>query len=315
MKMCKLIVMVGPAASGKSFYARKYAEAHDAKVISSDAIRKELWGDESNQQNPQTVFAHMYERTLAVLLDGETAIYDATNLSSKRRIALLRRLRQDLGKNRTLIADAVVCVEPIEVILERNKNRSRFVPEDVIMKQIKSFSCPYYHEGFDYIQVWTLTRPTDCSDYILDTINSLLANPHDNPHHPNTIGEHCIAVSQLAMEYVKRFGNKDPYYAYLVGRAGLFHDIGKGYCKTYDSDGIAHYYGHDGVSAYISLLASLTMFSNQESLLIAWAISNHMRHYSYQSEEQFQSWLKTLSHDQSTILHILMLADSADALP
>ena len=313
--MNKLIVMVGPAASGKSTYARKYANTYDGEIISSDAIRKELWGDESDQRNPQTVFNHMYERTLAVLLNGKTAIYDATNLSSKRRVALLRRLRQDLGKNRTLTAEAAICVEPIEVILERNRNRSRFVPEDVIMKQIKSFSCPYYNEGFDHIVLHTNSTNMECSDYILDTINSLLVNPHDNPHHPNTIGEHCIAVSDLAMQYVKQYGNHDSHYAYLAGRAGLLHDIGKGYCKTYDSEGIAHYYGHDGVSAYISLLANMTLFSLQEILLIAWTISNHMRYYSYQSKEQFQDWLHGLPSEQESLLHILMLADSADALP
>lgn len=45
--MNKLYVMVGLPASGKSTIAAEYVEQHDAVLVSSDAIRAEIYGDEN----------------------------------------------------------------------------------------------------------------------------------------------------------------------------------------------------------------------------------------------------------------------------
>lgn len=41
-----LIVMCGLAGSGKSTLAKKIADEKDAEIISSDELRKEMFGDE-----------------------------------------------------------------------------------------------------------------------------------------------------------------------------------------------------------------------------------------------------------------------------
>lgn len=43
--MLEFIMMIGPAASGKSTIANNFSNKY--KVISSDRLRKELYGDES----------------------------------------------------------------------------------------------------------------------------------------------------------------------------------------------------------------------------------------------------------------------------
>lgn len=58
-----------------------------------------------------------------------------------------------------------------------------------------------------------------------------------NPYHIYTVYDHIA--------YAVSYGEKD-----LVTKlALLFHDISKPHCGTYDSDGVAHYYGHGAVSA------------------------------------------------------------------
>ena len=73
--------MIGIPGSGKTEMANKLAAQYGAAVFSSDNIRKELTGNESDQTVNDKVFKTMFERTCATLNDGVSAIYDATNLS------------------------------------------------------------------------------------------------------------------------------------------------------------------------------------------------------------------------------------------
>ena len=77
-----MTMMVGLAASGKSTYAKKLANDTDAIILSSDAIRWELFGDETDQEHNQQVFQELHERAKECLCDGRNVIYDATNISS-----------------------------------------------------------------------------------------------------------------------------------------------------------------------------------------------------------------------------------------
>ena len=82
-----LIVLVGLPGSGKSSYAEQFKAVDDAictgvtVIHSSDAIRKELFGDESSQEDNARVFDLMRKRTTEDLKAGKTVIYDATNVT------------------------------------------------------------------------------------------------------------------------------------------------------------------------------------------------------------------------------------------
>ena len=74
------IWMIGLSGSGKSTVAEEYAKKYDAKIISSDKIREELYGDENIQGDPNDVFRIVHERIFDLLKSGFSIIYDATNL-------------------------------------------------------------------------------------------------------------------------------------------------------------------------------------------------------------------------------------------
>lgn len=52
-------------------------------------------------------------------------------------------------------------------------------------------------------------------------------------------------------------------YSVLV--ATKYHDMGKLYTQTFDEDGVAHYYGHENIGAYMMLVYEV---ANQHSLFV-----------------------------------------------
>ena len=88
--MSSFIMMIGLPGSGKSTIAQAYSEGYGYEVVSSDAIREELYGDAAIQGDPQKVFKVFHQRIEEVLKAGNNCIADATNLKRKNRISMLR---------------------------------------------------------------------------------------------------------------------------------------------------------------------------------------------------------------------------------
>lgn len=77
-----LYTLVGLPACGKSTYCMNN---NDCVIISTDAIRKELYGDESAQTNNAKVYHIAHERIALALASGKNVIFDATNINKKAR--------------------------------------------------------------------------------------------------------------------------------------------------------------------------------------------------------------------------------------
>ena len=80
--MADFYMYIGLPGSGKSTIA---AAQKGETIISSDAIRGELYGDENIFGKRDEVFGLMLRRTREALLRGETVCYDATNLARGRK--------------------------------------------------------------------------------------------------------------------------------------------------------------------------------------------------------------------------------------
>ena len=271
--MPTMVMMVGISGSGKSYFARNVAGVintfgGNAKIFSSDDIRKEVYGDIYDQTHNQEVFQILHKRIKEFLRqsDDAFAIYDATNLSSKRRVAFLK----ELNKIDYLKKICVVIVTPIEKCIERQKGRELEVPINSIKRQYKSFSCPYWYEGWDDIIIH--------NDFLPIHLNVLLELCHfsqDNPHHKLYCDEHMKKAEELALSKTKDEA---------VILACKYHDLGKSYTKTYlDVHGnftdVAHYYGHQNVSSYLVLQSTLVDTDLQLALKVAKLVELHMEFY------------------------------------
>ena len=139
--MNKLYTMVGIPGSGKSTIANQIP---NAVVISSDAIRKELYGAEEIQGNGKQVFDLAYKRIGEELAKGNDVVFDATNLTPKARKAVFRFSAEHI---------AVYVATGLDECLKRNAARERKVPENVIYRMRDNFIYPRKTEGFKTIIV------------------------------------------------------------------------------------------------------------------------------------------------------------------
>ena len=148
--MQKFLMTIGLPGSGKSTYSEELINSIDTTwiIVSSDSIRETVFGDVNNQSHNGEVFNIMFNRTKKGLKEGHSVYYDATNLSSKRRIGLIKELKKIAGD---FEINCILFAPSFEVCLERNMNRDRVVPEYAMKRMFKSFEPPHKSEGWDNI--------------------------------------------------------------------------------------------------------------------------------------------------------------------
>ena len=253
-----LVFLCGIPGSGKTTYAKKYVEEHSNTIhISSDEIRAELWGSEATQGDNNEVFSLMQSRAIEALNNGQSVVYDATNITRKDRSYIIALCPKFVK------IECHIIWAPIETCIERDAARERTVGKAVIDKMLKRFQAPFFDEGLDEIKV-VLPNTIDADKY-WDKCFEAMDVPHDNPHHTLNILDHCGAAMEHALN------NK---YGWDIVFAAIAHDIGKPYVKAFvDGKGnpceTAHYYQHNCVGAWIS-------YGLEYSPLTAWLISVHM---------------------------------------
>lgn len=271
-------MMIGLPGSGKSYTAKSISEYYDYEIFSSDKIREEIFGDEFVQGDNSIVFSTLHERISSALMDGKDSIYDATNLSQKKRMAFLNYLK---SKKIVCHKTAVLIWRPFEECLEANNKRNRVVPECVMNKMYGEFHTPMEFEGWDSVRIIYNTQRHAVD--LVELVNSLKGFSQDNPNHALTLGKHM----EQAFSYAKKGG-----YPLEVQLAAFFHDIGKEKTKTfYDCRGnlgeIAHYYRHENISAYD--IFDLRLEDTGKMFLVSSLICNHMIPYSGISEKKMES--------------------------
>lgn len=94
--MPTLNVLIGLPGCGKSYYANNFSTSEKVKIVSSDSVRKELYGSEEIQGDAREVFSLMFDRSKEYLSTGYDVIYDATNINMKKRYILIHNLRMQI---------------------------------------------------------------------------------------------------------------------------------------------------------------------------------------------------------------------------
>lgn len=297
-----LYMMVGIAGSGKSYVAAQIG----APVVSSDAIRAEMYGDESIQGDANRVFNEVHRRIKEYLANGESVTYDATNLSAKRRKAFLNQIGDKA------YAVAVVVATDIDIILEQNRRRERHVPEDVIMRMYRQFQFPDCSEGFSNIIIYT-------HPYNKSTVESEMAKTinfnQDNPHHTETLDIHMSKAGDYALTYITRNTTINPVDMALIYFAASVHDIGKPDTKTFYKpngcrDDKAHYYNHENVGAY----KLACMHDHKGFDIVSWEkiihlVQHHMDGYSYKGDTDYKGFGVAYGPDMMLAAQIIHMCD------
>ena len=140
-----LFMLIGLPASGKSTFA-KTLENESTIILSSDKIREEVLGSESDQSNNKLVFKVLYEKLRKALAGGKNVVLDATNITKKNRAQALKAI-EDIDA----IKYAIVLKTNPETCFIFDEQRERHVSKEIIEKYAKIFEYPSIDEGFDKI--------------------------------------------------------------------------------------------------------------------------------------------------------------------
>jgi protein phosphatase len=145
-----LVVLVGAAGSGKSTLASRWFAPDE--IISSDALRAAVSGNEADQTASRVAFRILHRTIERRLAQGEMTVVDATNVKAEYRRPLLARARAAATPVVAIVLDL-----PPAVVLARNAARAaRVVDEAVVERHLAAVRGTVdggrlAAEGFDHV--------------------------------------------------------------------------------------------------------------------------------------------------------------------
>ena len=297
--MVKFFMLVGLPGSGKTSWANEMVDKRDWLLhLSSDEIREELFGDESIQEDSNKVFELMNLRAREALKNGVDVIYDATNLSRKRRKGIIQQMPKAFD-GEDISFESVYFATPYYRCLLNNSKRDRKVPKEVFFDMYKRLEIPVLNEGFSvnstifqtpskenwYAQsVKELIESEEIpehdilfetlGDYVHEDFYVIFDMPQDSTYHPFSISRHTYHVYEAMRE--TKYG-KD----FNMLMAALLHDVGKGMAKTFknykgDIKRYASFYNHERISSQIAYEVYQAL-QNFDVELVSMLCQFHMR--------------------------------------
>ena len=296
MGIPNFIMLVGLVGSGKSTKAKELAIEYNAEIFSSDALREELFGDINDQKHNQELFIELRRRIKDCLRSGKSVVMDACNINYKKRMAFLAEL-----KNIQCAKICVLMATPYEECWQRNSKRDRKVPGYVMKRMYFSFNIPYWHEGWDDIQIIYADGAKGKYGSVCDWVNSVMDYNQNNSHHSLTLGEHCLKT----FEYL----DKRPVKFWEIKTAALIHDCGKTKSATYinnkgEQTDECHYYSHQYCGSYDSLFFSGIDRHLYVAVLIMWHMTPYMAwRQSEKAKDRDKRILGKLLFDDICLLH------------
>jgi protein phosphatase len=124
-----LVLLVGAAGSGKSTLAARLFAPDE--IVSSDALRAVVAGDEADQRASAVAFRILHRTLDRRLADGLLTVVDATNANAAHRWPITRR-----AAVAGMPMVAIVLDLPPDVVHAQNARRARIVDPDVIDRQL-----------------------------------------------------------------------------------------------------------------------------------------------------------------------------------
>jgi protein phosphatase len=132
-----LVILVGPPASGKSTWGKKFAAENNLAYVSTDAIRAELGKGEADQSVSAQAFATARARVSAALGSGKSAMIDATSVTRKARKDWI-----NLGRGHGAYIIAVAFEVPRAELLRRDAERERHVGPEIVDRFLNKYERP-----------------------------------------------------------------------------------------------------------------------------------------------------------------------------
>ncbi len=163
-----LVLLVGAAGSGKSTFAARHFAPDE--VLSSDAYRALVSGDEANQSVSRIAFSILDRELERRMRAGLLTVVDATNADRRHRARLMVR-----AEAAGVPAVAIVLALPASVVLARNAARARRVDEEVVRSHLARIDEGLRPGGLateGYAAVWVARTPEEVDAVTLERVSS-----------------------------------------------------------------------------------------------------------------------------------------------
>ena len=144
----RLIIVIGPAGSGKTTYYKKYHTHHKKMVrVSADECRSSLYEYDKgfDPEKEPSVWQMVWFHFMDAVRHGQNIFLDNTNLTTARRLQFVH-----IARCFNYEVKMIIFRTPLRTILTQNQQRKRIVPEKIICQQVFSFQYPQPYE-YDYI--------------------------------------------------------------------------------------------------------------------------------------------------------------------
>lgn len=306
----EFVMLVGLPASGKTTHAHEmkndYEEVFKQEyiILSSDEVRKDLYGDENIQGDSSEVFRILHDKVIDSLKDNISVIYDATNITIKNRKSILDKIKEfSKENNKEIRIGCEILATPIDKCIEQNSKRERKVPDNVIYSMQSKFQLPLYREGFDFIEFRRDEKNSCYYNFFFE--RKMRGFNQSCPYHDFDLDKHC----ELTAQYIDDNCCADEYSILL--EAARLHDYGKLFTQSFDENGIAHYYNHENVGAYESYFYTYSIYKKGVIIDVMNLIFWHMLPYNPRSTKALDKIKNEYGKDFYDRLMLLHEADKA----
>ena len=288
--MGTILVFCGLPGSGKSTKAEEFKRFYgeSVEVVSTDAIREEVFGDIHTQEHNTEVFNIAYKRIKEFSETKEVVIFDATNTTMKSRKRIFN-CGIDRKKNKII---CVIFSVPFKSCLENDLIREKRVGSSVIEKFYNSFQIPFKEEGWDDIIITGFPEYYENINVFIDKMKGF---DQKCKWHSLSLKEHCDKVKKLL--YLNNVTST------ILLEAALLHDYGKLFSQTFDENGEAHYYNHSSIGTYELLT------SGYRDIDVLFYINYHMLPFNWNSEKTINKYNNIFGVEKTSNLLLLNKCD------